>query len=102
MAEEMLGPSLLWLARDNAGLTQAELGRLAGVPQSMIAAYEKGSRQATLPTLLLLLRAAGQELRLHLVPIDDQDRMSAEQEAALPAAEREAWISEQAALVARR
>jgi transcriptional regulator with XRE-family HTH domain len=102
MAEEMLGPSLLWMARDNAGLTQAELGHLAGVPQSMIAAYEKGSRQATLPTLLMLLRAAGQELRLHLVPIDAQDRMSAEQEAARSATDREAWAAEQAALVARR
>jgi transcriptional regulator with XRE-family HTH domain len=102
MAEEMLGPSLLWLARDNAGLTQAELGRLAGVPQSMIAAYEKGTRQATLPTLLRLLRATGQELRLHLVPIDPQDRMSAEHEASLPARDREAWVAEQTALVARR
>jgi transcriptional regulator with XRE-family HTH domain len=98
----MLGPSLIWLARDTAGLTQAELGRRAGVPQSMIAAYEKGTRQATLPTLLLLLRAAGHELRLHLVPIDEQDRKTAEQEAALPPDARRAWASEQAALVARR
>ncbi len=64
---------LLRLARSKAGMTQAELGDRAGVPASMISAYERDRRQPTLTTLLRLLKAAGYELRMHLVPYDDHD-----------------------------
>lgn len=52
---------LLRLARDKAGLTQVEVARRAGVPASMVSAYEHSRRQPTLPTLLRLLKAAGYE-----------------------------------------
>ena len=99
-----MGPALLWMARDNAGLSQRELAARAGVTQSMIAAYEAGTRQATLPTLLALLRAAGQEVRLHLCPLDEQDLAQREQESLRTQADRGAWMSEQrrAAQVAQK
>ncbi|MGH3850328.1 MAG: helix-turn-helix domain-containing protein, partial [Pseudonocardiaceae bacterium] len=52
------GAGLLQYARIKAGLTKAELARRAGVPASMVSAYERDKRQATLPTLTRLLKAA--------------------------------------------
>jgi uncharacterized protein len=49
-------------ARRRAGLSQEELGRRAGVTQSVVSAYESGARQPSLPTLERLVRAAGCEL----------------------------------------
>ncbi|MDP9397101.1 MAG: helix-turn-helix transcriptional regulator, partial [Actinomycetota bacterium] len=43
--------ALLREARERAGLSQLELGRRAGVAQSVISAYESGRRQPALPTL---------------------------------------------------
>ncbi len=68
---------LLQLARYEAGLTQAALAARAGVPASMVSAYERDRRQPTLTTLLKLLRAAGFDLRLHLEPYDDHDEVLA-------------------------
>jgi transcriptional regulator with XRE-family HTH domain len=65
--------SLLRLARMKAGLSQAALAARAGVPPTMISAYERDRRQPTLETLMRLLKAAGFELRLHLEPYDDHD-----------------------------
>lgn len=67
------GAGLLQLARLKAGVTQAELARRAGVPTTMVSAYERGRRQPTLATLQRLLRAAGYELRMHLAPYDPHD-----------------------------
>lgn len=53
-------------ARHRAGLTQAELGRRAGVTQSVVSAYESGARQPSLPTLERLVRATGCEIDLSL------------------------------------
>jgi uncharacterized protein len=55
---------LLREARLRSGLSQAELGRRAGVAQSVISAYESGRRQPALPMLARLIQAAGQELRM--------------------------------------
>ncbi|MGH9179819.1 MAG: helix-turn-helix domain-containing protein [Acidimicrobiales bacterium] len=66
--------ALLRLARMTSGLSQQQLAARAGVPRSMISAYERDRRQPTLATLLRLLRAAGLELRLHLEPIVWADR----------------------------
>ncbi|MDP9397903.1 MAG: helix-turn-helix domain-containing protein, partial [Actinomycetota bacterium] len=49
-------------ARERAGLSQLELGRRAGVAQSVISAYESGRRQPALPTLAGLIAAAGYDL----------------------------------------
>jgi transcriptional regulator with XRE-family HTH domain len=90
--------ALLQLARLKAGLTQRELAEQAGVPTTMISAYERGKRQPTLETLLRLLRAAGFELRMHLEPYDSHDDVLADLEAARSDQERarrdreiEAW-----------
>ena len=56
--------ALLQLARLKAGMSQRELAERAGVPVTMISAYERDQRQPTLTTLLRLLHAAGFDLRL--------------------------------------
>lgn len=48
---------------------------MAGVPTTMISAYERDRRQPTLPTLLRLLNAAGFDLRMQLVALDKHDQI---------------------------
>ena len=55
-------------ARRRAGLTQGELARRAGTSQSAVARLERGTSSPTLATLERLVRGAGFELRLSLVP----------------------------------
>jgi transcriptional regulator with XRE-family HTH domain len=80
--------ALLQLARLKAGLTQRELAEQAGVPVTMISAYERDLRQPTVATLLRLLRAAGFDLRLHLAEYDPHDEILAGLEAGRSEAER--------------
>jgi transcriptional regulator with XRE-family HTH domain len=68
-----LAAGLIRLARTKAGLTQAELGKRAGVDQQVISAYETGRREPTMPTLTRLLAGAGFEMRIQLAPLDDHD-----------------------------
>jgi transcriptional regulator with XRE-family HTH domain len=91
-AGQLPSPSsaLLQLARLKAGLTQRELAERAGVPVTMISAYERDQRQPTLATLLRLLRAAGFDLRLHLAAHDPHDDILARLEAGRSDAERRA------------
>ena len=56
--------SLVREARRRAGLSQVELGRRAGVTQSVVSAYESGARQPSLPMLERLVRAAGYEVQI--------------------------------------
>jgi transcriptional regulator with XRE-family HTH domain len=65
--------ALLQLARLKSGMSQRELAERAGVPVTMISAYERDQRQPTLTTLLRLIHAAGFDLRLHLVAYDPHD-----------------------------
>jgi uncharacterized protein len=53
-------------ARRRAGLTQIELARRAAVTQSVISAYESGSRQPSLLTLQRLVAATGLQLTVSL------------------------------------
>lgn len=53
-------------ARTRAGLTQTELAHLAAVTQSVISAYESGTRQPSLPVLERLVAATGLELELRV------------------------------------
>lgn len=69
-----LAAGLIRLARDKAGLTQAELALRAGVSQQTISSYETGRKEPTLPSLERLLEAAGLEMRIRLEPADDHDR----------------------------
>jgi uncharacterized protein len=60
--------ALLREARTEAGLTQAEVARRAGVTQSVISAYESGDREPSLPTLVRLVEATGGELDVQVRP----------------------------------
>lgn len=69
----MIAWALLQEARRRSGLTQAELARRAGVPQSTVAKIERGRRDPSLSTLERLVHAAGLELRVQLAARDDHD-----------------------------
>jgi transcriptional regulator with XRE-family HTH domain len=58
--------SLIADARLRAGLTQSELARRAGMPRSVVNAYERGRREPGAAALDQLLEAAG--MRLELAP----------------------------------
>jgi transcriptional regulator with XRE-family HTH domain len=92
MTQSYVTPSpaagLLQLARLKTGLSQGRLAELAGVPATMISAYERDKRQPTLPTLLRLLRAAGFDLCMQLVPLEDHDDVLANLEDQRHPAER--------------
>lgn len=60
---------LIRTARQEAGLTQAELARRAGMTQSMIARMERPGANPTVDTLDSVLGAAG--ARLTVAPIGD-------------------------------
>lgn len=60
-------------ARERADLTQRQLAERAGKAQSEIAKIERGRRNPTFSTLERLVRAAGFDLRIQLVPHDDHD-----------------------------
>jgi uncharacterized protein len=55
-------------ARRRSGLTQAELARRAGMPRSVVNAYERGNRQPGVDALARIVAAAG--FRLDLTPIE--------------------------------
>lgn len=95
------GAGLLQYARLKAGLSQSELGKRAGVARTMVSAYEHDRRQATLPTLMRLLKAAGFELHMELAPYDDHDDVLRELEQHRSPEERQAWEDYQGARVAK-
>jgi transcriptional regulator with XRE-family HTH domain len=95
------GAGLLRYARLKAGLSQSELAERAGVARTMVSAYERDRRQATLPTLMRLLKAAGFELRMQLAPYDAHDDVLRELEEHRPSGERQAWEGYQATRVAK-
>lgn len=55
---------LITEARRLTGLSQAELARRAGIPRSVLNAYERGKRQPGSDSLAAVLNAAGLDLRL--------------------------------------
>lgn len=61
-----VAPTLLAEARRRAGVTQAELARRAGLPRSVVNAYERGHREPGTEALARLLAALG--LRLRVAP----------------------------------
>lgn len=90
--------NLVSLARRDAGLSQRELAKRAGTSQAAIAAYESGRRSPTLETLVRIVRAAGQDLRIQVVPYDDHDDAMATYEASLSEETRTALKRERARL----
>jgi transcriptional regulator with XRE-family HTH domain len=64
--------SLVQMALDQSGLSQAELARRAGISRSVLNAYLKGHREPGADALLRIVSAAGGklELRQHKPPVD--------------------------------
>jgi len=69
----MRGTHLVREARKRAGLTQAELAARAGTTQSAVARIESGGVSPSLEHLSKLVRAAGFDIDVRLVPYDDHD-----------------------------
>lgn len=82
-------------ARAQAGLSQRALAARAAVAQSEIARIESGRQDPSFTRLEQLLRAAGYELKLELVPHDDHDGRLIRQMLTLPVAERLDSLEEQ-------
>jgi transcriptional regulator with XRE-family HTH domain len=64
--------SLVQMALDQSGLSQAELARRAGMSRSVLNAYLKGHREPGADALLRIVSAAGGKLELgeHKPPVD--------------------------------
>lgn len=92
----MLAWAILREARRRADLTQQGLAEAAGKPQSTIAKIERGRRDPSLTTLQELVRAAGFDLRLELVPRDDHDRQLIDAMLALSPDDRLTTLEDQA------
>jgi len=79
-------------ARLRAGLTQVQLAARAGVTQSVISTYENGRREPSLAALQRLIRAAGFEASVDLLPADApsplRERVAAVRHALLAVVER--------------
>ncbi len=83
--------SLVLSARLKAGLTQRQLADRLGVTQPVVAAYESGRRQPTIPTLMRIVSAAGFDLRMSLAPHDDHDDVLESLERHRPHEEQRRW-----------
>jgi transcriptional regulator with XRE-family HTH domain len=81
-------------ARQRAGLTQRELAQRARKAQSEIAKIERGRRDPTVTTLERLVRAAGYDLKIQLVPYDDHDERLVADHLKLTPAERLAAVDD--------
>lgn len=64
MDTRRLAGDLIRQARREGGLTQAELARRAGMPRSVLNAYERHHRQPGVDALGRIARAAGLEVRI--------------------------------------
>jgi transcriptional regulator with XRE-family HTH domain len=61
-------PPLIAEIRERSGLRAAELARRAGLPRSVVSAYEHGRRQPGVDALARLAEAGGLRLRLGPAP----------------------------------
>jgi transcriptional regulator with XRE-family HTH domain len=84
----MLSADLIREARLRAGLTQAELGKRVGRPQSSIARWERGAVTPSFETLRELIRSCGFELMFRLANYDNSYVLDVEQYLDLSPAER--------------
>ena len=84
--------ALLREARVRASLSQRELAKRARVAQSEVARIEAGRQEPGFARLESLVRAAGFDLRIELVPYDDHDEQLIRQMLALPVEERLAGL----------
>lgn len=76
MSTRQLAGDLIRQARQESGLSQAELARRAGMPRSVLNAYERHHRQPSVDALARIAVAAGREVRLG-PPLDPVDPIRA-------------------------
>ena len=74
----MTGGAFVREARRRAGLTQRQLATRAGVSQPSIARIESGDVRPSFERILDLVRAAGFDLDVHVVPLDEDGLAMAE------------------------
>ena len=84
----MNGGQFVREARRRAGMTQAQLAARSGVSQATIARIETGAVSPSLERVQSLVRAAGFDLEIHVVPIDDDAWVLAQQNLLLTPDER--------------
>jgi len=84
----MDGGQLVREARRRAGMTQRQLASRAGVTQPTVARIERGDVEASLERVLELVRAAGFDLEVRVVPLDEDALALAEQNLARSPDER--------------
>ena len=68
LTESAPAPSLIDEIRRRSGLRPAELARRAGLPRSVVSAYEHGHRQPGVDALARIAAAGGLRLRLGPAP----------------------------------
>jgi transcriptional regulator with XRE-family HTH domain len=83
--------NLIKIARRDAGLSQRELARRAETSQATLSAYESGKKSPTLETLARIVRAAGLDLRISVVPYDPHDDWIASYQANLTPEQVKRW-----------
>ena len=72
-SQAVISGDLIRQARLRAGLSQTELAQRAGKAISAIGRWERGEVRPPLETVVELVRAAGFDLDLAIVPTDDHD-----------------------------
>ncbi|OFJ55114.1 helix-turn-helix transcriptional regulator [Mycolicibacterium grossiae] len=70
---EGMAGNLLRLARAEAEMSQRELSEAAHVAETVIAEFESGALQPSLPELAKILAAVDLEMRIRLALYDDDD-----------------------------
>ena len=73
------GGDLVREARRRAGLTQRQLAQRAGVTQPTVARIERGEVEASIERVVSLVRAAGFDLDVRVVPLDEDALAMAQQ-----------------------
>jgi len=81
-------------ARLRAGLTQTELGRRIGQPQSVVARWERGAVTPSFETLRQVVRGCGLELSFGLSKADDSTTIIIDEHLNMTPAERFADLLE--------
>ncbi|HEY5889933.1 MAG TPA: helix-turn-helix transcriptional regulator [Acidimicrobiia bacterium] len=69
----MTGHTLIIEARKRAGLTQSALAQRLGTYQSVVARWESGQNQPSLPRLREIVRATGFDIAIAITRYDDHD-----------------------------
>jgi transcriptional regulator with XRE-family HTH domain len=67
----MTSADMIFVARRRARLTQAELARRLGVPQSQVSRWERGAVAPSFETLQRVVRACGLELTVGVANRDE-------------------------------